>query len=160
MKSVLCAGLLVLGASCAVARPVAAPPAAMGANPGLERFVDLVFADGLPKEKLPGGVFIMVRGGRVVMSKGYGVSNVRTRQPVSPDSTLWRIGSISNVMTATALVQLADRGQIRLDEDVNRYLRRLEVPATYAQPVTARHLLTHTAGLDELSGRGAASRAA
>lgn len=130
------------------------PPAA------LESLVDSVFAAGLPAEKIPGGVFILVQNGRVVLAKGYGVSNVRTRQPVSPDSTLWRIGSISKVMTATGVVQLADRGQLRLDGDVNVHLRSVKVPATYPEPVTARHLVTHTAGFDELSGRSAPSREA
>jgi CubicO group peptidase (beta-lactamase class C family) len=112
----------------------------------------------MPAEKLPGGVFIMVQRGQVVLAKGYGVASVATRQPVSPDSTLWRIGSISKVMTALGVVQLADRGRIRLAADVNQYLHRLKVPATYDEPVTPWHLLTHTAGLDELPGRSAASR--
>jgi CubicO group peptidase (beta-lactamase class C family) len=126
----------------------------------LESLVDSVFAAGLPAGKIPGGVFILVQNGRVVLAKGYGVANVRTRQPVSPDSTLWRIGSISKVMTATGVVQLADRGQLRLDGDVNDHLRSVKVPATYPEPVTARHLVTHTAGFDELSGRSAPSREA
>ena len=126
----------------------------------LESFVDSVFAAGLPSEKIPGGVFILVQNGRVVLAKGYGVANLETRQPVSPDSTLWRIGSISKVMTATGVVQLADRGKIRLDEDVNDYLRSVKVPATYDEPVTPRDLITHTAGFDELPGRTAASREA
>ena len=126
----------------------------------LGRLVDSVFAAGMPAEKIPGGVFIMVQRGRVVLAKGYGVANVATRQRVSPDSTLWRIGSISKVMTAVGVVQLADRGRIRLSADVNQYLHRLRVPATYGEPVTPWHLLTHTAGLDELPGRSAPSREA
>ena len=126
----------------------------------LESLVDSVFAAGLPSEKIPGGVFILVQNGRVVLAKGYGVADLDTRRPVSPDSTLWRIGSISKVMTATGVVQLADRGKIRLDEDVNQYLRSVKVPATDREPVTARHLITHTAGFDELRGRSAASREA
>jgi CubicO group peptidase (beta-lactamase class C family) len=45
-----------------------------------------------------------------------------------------------------------DRGQVDLHADVNRYLRRLQVPTTYPEPVTLAHLLTHTAGFDELPG--------
>lgn len=164
--------LAMLMAACApspdtgAARPNPSPvdEAATGrteiSRAALESLVDSVFAAGLPSEKIPGGVFILVQNGRVVLAKGYGVANVRTRQPVSPDSTLWRIGSISKVMTATGVVQLADRGQLRLDGDVNDHLRSVKVPATYPEPVTARHLITHTAGFDELSGRSAPSREA
>jgi CubicO group peptidase (beta-lactamase class C family) len=115
----------------------------------------LAFGAGLPAEKLPGGVFIFVQHGRVVCAKGYGVSNLETRQPVVVDTTLWRIGSISKTMTATAVVQLADRGTIRMERDVNAYLRGVQVPGTYPSPVTPWHLLTHTAGFDELRGRSA-----
>ena len=125
----------------------------------VERLVDATFAEGLEAEQLPGGVFILVQNGRVIFAKGYGVSNVETREPVSPDSTLWRIGSITKVMTAAGVVQLADRGTIRLDRDVNEYLSRVKVPDTYpSEPVTAWHLLTHSAGLDELPGRSAATQ--
>jgi CubicO group peptidase (beta-lactamase class C family) len=158
--------------ACAPAREVS-PPLASGApestrtyaapdvpRAALERLVDSVFAAAMPEERIPGAVFILVQRGQVVLAKGYGVSDVAARTPVSPDSTLWRIGSISKVMTATGVVQLADRGAIRLDGDVNQYLRRLQVPATFPEAVTPRHLLTHTAGLDELAGRNAASREA
>lgn len=53
-------------------------------------------------------------------------------------------------MTAIAVAQLADRGRIRLDVDVNRYLKSLKIPATYPTPITAFNLLTHTAALDEI----------
>lgn len=96
----------------------------------------------------------------LILAKGYGVANIETEQPVSPDTTLWRIGSISKVMTAAGVVQLADRGTIRLDRNVNDYLRRVKVPETYSEPVTAWHLLTHTAGFDELLDRSADSREA
>lgn len=50
-------------------------------------------------------------------------------------------------------MQLADRGQLDLNADVNRYLKTIKVPAAkYDAPVTARHLLTHSAGFDELVG--------
>lgn len=163
-------GFAVLVAACAPRVDVAAePPSPAGTQrtgaapadiPGgaLERLVDSVFAVALPEEKIPGAAFILVQNGRVVLSKGYGVANVETGEAVSPESTLWRIGSISKVMTALGVVQLADRGSIRLDRDVNEYLRRVEVPMAHREPVTPWHLVTHTAGFDELPGRSAASR--
>ncbi|HET9888475.1 MAG TPA: serine hydrolase domain-containing protein, partial [bacterium] len=79
-----------------------------------------------------------------------GVANVATRRPVSPDSTIWRIGSISKVFTATAVMQLVDHGEVKLDESVEQYIHRVAIPHTYPEPVTVRQLLTHTAGFDEI----------
>ena len=66
------------------------------------------------------------------------------------DSTIVRIGSISKVMTAVAVSQLADRGRVALDSGVNAYLRDLRIRSRYRTPTTVRHLLTHTAALDEI----------
>jgi CubicO group peptidase (beta-lactamase class C family) len=158
LMALLFTGSAVQAAPADRARKIEAPGGTAIPREALTRIVDSVFASGMAAENIPGGVFIMVQRGRVVLAKGYGVANLATRQRVSPDSTLWRIGSISKVMTALGVVQLADRGRIRLSTDVNQYLRRLKVPATYDEPVTPWHLLTHTGGLDELPGRSAASR--
>src|SRR4029453_1447890 len=104
----------------------------------------------MEKEHIPGAVFIFVKDVRVFFSKGYGFANLERQQRVVPERTIFRIGSISKVFTANAVVQLADRGKINLQTDVNRYLNKLKVPATYPEPVTAAHLLTHTAGFDEI----------
>ncbi|MGH9928400.1 MAG: serine hydrolase domain-containing protein, partial [Pyrinomonadaceae bacterium] len=70
---------------------------------------------------------------------------------VAPERTIFRIGSITKVFTATAVMQLADRGRVDLRTDVNNYLRSAKVPSTYRQPITAADLLTHTSGLDEIA---------
>jgi CubicO group peptidase (beta-lactamase class C family) len=116
----------------------------------LARFVDTLIAAQMAKENIPGAVFLLVKDGRVLYQRGYGFANVARRQPVDPERTIWRIGSISKVFTATAVAQLADRGRFRLGDDVNRYLTRIKVPATFPEPVTFEHLLTHTAGFDEI----------
>src|SRR5262245_37324669 len=67
--------------------------------------------------------------------------------------------SVSKPFTATAVMQLVGQGRLRLDADVNTYLTRIKVPATFPEPVTIAHLLTHTAydllGLvvEEVSGQ-------
>ncbi len=63
-------------------------------------------------------------------------------------------------MTATAVLDLADRGELDLGQDVNRYFGALQLAATYPEPVTTLHLLTHTAGLEELYIGSAARTAA
>jgi CubicO group peptidase (beta-lactamase class C family) len=116
----------------------------------LGNFVDTLIIAQMAKENIPGAVFVLVRDGKILYQRGYGFANVARRQPVDPQRTIWRIGSISKVFTATAIVQLADRGRFQLTDDVNSYLTRFKVPATFPAPVTFQHLLTHTAGFDEI----------
>jgi CubicO group peptidase (beta-lactamase class C family) len=104
----------------------------------LETLVDKTITAEMQKQHVPGAAFILVQGGRVVLAKGYG--------PFTPD-TIVPIGSISKVFTALAVVELG----IDLNADVNRYLTSVKVPP--GPTVTAKHLLTHTAGFDELRGR-------
>ncbi|HEX2217648.1 MAG TPA: serine hydrolase domain-containing protein [Gemmatimonadales bacterium] len=127
----------------------------------LRALVDSVIGARMAAEHIRGAAFVMVEDGRVTYARGYGVSDLDRGRPVDPDTTLFRIGSITKVFTATALMQLADAGRISLDEDVNRYLTSVRVPGTYPQPVTARHLLSHMGGFDEIRpGTQAESEAA
>jgi CubicO group peptidase (beta-lactamase class C family) len=116
----------------------------------LKPFVDSLMTAQMAKENIPGAVFIFVQNGRVLYQRGYGYANLAERRAVDPEKTIWRIGSISKVFTATAVVQLADRGKIRLSDDVNGYLGSFKVPASFPEPVRFEHLLTHTAGFDEI----------
>jgi CubicO group peptidase (beta-lactamase class C family) len=143
------------------AHPAPTPPPASSASAGSPAFdpaalaalLDPVFAEGMAEEHIPGAVFILVQGDRVVLEKGYGVADLASRRPVRAATTQFPIASISKVFTATAVMQLADRGKIDLHTDVNRYLKSVQVPPTYPQPITAAHLLTHSGGLDEIPGR-------
>ena len=119
---------------------------------GLGALVDAEFDAGMAREKIPGAAFILVQNGRVVLSRGYGHGRI-DGPAVNPEKTIFPIASISKVFTATGVMQLVDREQIDLDADLNRYLTAARVPPTYPQPVTTRHLLSHTAGFDELPGR-------
>jgi len=116
----------------------------------LAKFIDPLMTAQMAKEQIPGAVFILVQNGRVLYQRGYGLANVASMTPVDPEKTIWRIGSISKVFTATAVVQLADRGKFKLGDDVNRYLTKVKVPGTFPEPVRIEHLLTHTAGFDEI----------
>jgi CubicO group peptidase (beta-lactamase class C family) len=106
------------------------------------------FMAGVQKERsIPGMAFAAVRDGELLYLKGYGVADLASRAPVDPERALFRIGAISQPVTAVAVMQLAERGRVGLDEDVNVYLRRWKIPrGQFAAPVTARHILTHTAG--------------
>lgn len=97
-----------------------------------------------------GAAVAVVHEGRVVYQEGFGRREVFRELPVEADRTIWRIGSITKVLTGVAVMQLVDRGLIDLDADVNTYLRDFKVAATFGQPVRVRHLLTHTAGFDQI----------
>lgn len=126
-------------------------PAALG------RLVDSVMRAGMAEEHIPGAAVLVMDHGRVVLDRGYGFADVEARRPVDPHATRWPFASITKVVTATTLMQLVERGRVSLDADVNRYLKVARVPAGLS-PITPRHLLTHTDGLDELPGRLAEPR--
>jgi CubicO group peptidase (beta-lactamase class C family) len=126
----------------------------------LAELVDSVMHAGMAAEEIPGAAVLIMGHGRVILSRGYGLADVATHRPVNPHSTLWPFASITKVVTATAVMQLVERGRIGLDTDVNQYLTVTRVPAHPGPALTARHLLTHTDALDELPGRQAESRAA
>jgi CubicO group peptidase (beta-lactamase class C family) len=115
----------------------------------LEAFLDPIFASQMERRHIPGAVFVLVKDGVVFFSKGYGSADLEKQRPVSPERTLFRVGSISKLFTATAVLHLAERGAIRLEDDVNRYLKSFRIDPSFSQPVTFAHLLTHTAGFDE-----------
>ncbi|HJP58871.1 MAG TPA: serine hydrolase domain-containing protein [Gemmatimonadaceae bacterium] len=116
----------------------------------LAAFVNPIIQAQLEKEHIPGAVFVLVQNGKILYLRGYGLADVEKQKRVDPLRTIWRIGSISKVFTATATVQLADRGRFRLTDDVNRYMTRFKVPSTFTEPVRFWHLLTHTGGFDEI----------
>src|SRR5262245_28337176 len=115
--------------------------------------VDPVIDAGLKESGAPGAAFVFVQGGRIVYERGYGVADVASGAKVDPARTVWPIASITKAVTAMAVLQLVDDGRVDLDTDVNRYLKRLQVPAQGYPPLTLWHLLSHTGGLDELPGR-------
>lgn len=117
----------------------------------LEAFLDPVFAAQMEKLHIPGAAIAVVKDGKIFFTKGYGYANVEKKTPVAPDKTIFRIGSVTKVFTATALLQLAERRKINLNDDVNKYLKDFKIPNTYPQPITFANLLTHTAGFDEIS---------
>jgi len=117
----------------------------------LEALLDPIFAERMEKLHIPGAVISIVKDGKVFFTKGYGVADIDKKTPVIPDKTIFRIGSITKVFTATAVMQMADRGKINLNADVNKYLTGEKVPNTFSQPITFASLLTHTSGLDEIS---------
>lgn len=114
----------------------------------LEAFLDALVPNELAHGNIAGAVITVVKDGGVLLSRGYGYSDVARKIPVFPDSTLFRIASISKTFNATAVMQLVEQRKLDLDADIQRYLD-FELPKDYPEPITLRHLLTHTAGFEE-----------
>ena len=114
----------------------------------LEAFLDALLPAQLVNRDIAGAVVAVVKDGQVLLAKGYGYADFAAKTPVSADKTLFRPGSISKLFTATAVMQLVEQGKLDLDRDVNEYLD-FAIPKTYAEPVTLRRILTHTAGFEE-----------
>lgn len=117
----------------------------------LSALVDSVVGAGMAEEFLPGAVVAIVEGGHTVLLRAYGLAEVATGRRMDAESTLVRIGSITKVFTAVALAKAASRRGVSLDEPVTAWLEGLGIEGRdYGEPVRFWHLLTHTAGLDQI----------
>ena len=133
----------------AKAPPAAAPRQGPTDPAELEAFLDELIPRQLAENHIAGAAVSVVRDGRVLLAKGYGYADVATGAPVDPAQTAFLIGSVGKLFTWTAVMQLVEQGRLDLDADVNDYLD-FPIPDTYPQPITLRHLLTHTAGFEDL----------
>jgi len=104
---------------------------------------DEVANDYVKQGKFSGAV-LLAKGGKVILSKGYGMANYELDAPNTPQ-TKYRLGSITKQFTAMAIAQLAERGQISFDAPISKYLA--DYPKEIGDKVTIHHLLTHTSGI-------------
>jgi CubicO group peptidase (beta-lactamase class C family) len=149
---------LLAGGASAQGSPGPAPAAATAA-PALTATDLAVFMDGfvpyaIHSADLAGATISVVAHGQIIFAKGYGFADMRTRRPVLPDRTLFRVASISKLFTWTAVMQLVQAGKLDLDRDVNDYLD-FRIPEKFG-PITLRNLMTHTAGFEETFAEGVA----
>lgn len=92
---------------------------------------------------VPGAAVLVVRDGVPLVRRGYGMANLEQHEAVSP-ATNFRLASVTKQFTAAAILLLVEQGRLGLDDHARRWLPSL--PAL-AEPITIRHLLTHTGGL-------------
>lgn len=97
----------------------------------------------MKERNIPGAAIAVIRGGKVVKKKAYGLASVEFDVPVT-DDTVFEIGSVSKQMTAAGIMLLVEEGKVGLDEPISRYLPN--TPESW-KDVTVRHLLTHTSGI-------------
>ncbi len=108
----------------------------------LSRLIEKTLADnGVPSMSIA-----LVRGDSVVWTAAFGYVNMHTRTPATTE-TLYSTGSSFKSVTATAVMQLAEQGKLKLDDPINKYLGESQVKDSSSKPVTFTHLLSHWSGL-------------
>jgi len=115
----------------------------------MESFLDAFITTQLTEYQIPGAAVAVVKDGTLFFAKGYGVTDSRSQTPVQADRTLFHAGSVTKLFTWTAIMQLVEQGRLDLHTDVNAYLKDIQIPATFAEPITLHHLLTHTPGFED-----------
>ncbi|MFZ0918151.1 MAG: serine hydrolase domain-containing protein, partial [Candidatus Udaeobacter sp.] len=93
----------------------------------------------------PGAAVIVIQNGKVLLKKSYGLADLETKQPITPD-TAFRLASITKQFTAMGIMILADQKKLKFEDSLSKFFP--EFPP-YAQKITIRHLLNHTAGFPE-----------
>jgi len=111
------------------------------ANP-LAEAVDKLFAQ-WDKPNSPGGALAIVKDGKIIYKRGYGMANLEHNISISP-TTVFNIASVAKQFTAMSILLLARQGKISLDDDIRKYVP--EMPK-YDSPITVRQLVHHTSGL-------------
>ena len=115
----------------------------------LEAFLDPFMRAQMYENHVAGAAVSVVKDGEILFARGYGLADVAANKPVNPATTLFHIGSVTKIFTITAVMQLVEQGKLDLNTDINTYLD-FKIPATFPEPITLAHLLSHSAGLDEL----------
>ena len=116
----------------------------------MEAFFDGFFTAQLESTnyQFPGVVVVVTQDDEIVLARGYGYADKESKTPIKPDQTLFRPGSITKLFTWTGIMQLVEEGKLNLDTDINEYLEEIQIETNYEQPITLRHLMTHTAGFE------------
>jgi CubicO group peptidase (beta-lactamase class C family) len=114
--------------------------------------IDSYIAEGLKDWQLPGLAVVIVKDGKVVLQKGYGVTNIKTNAPVN-DNTLFFIASNSKLFTGTALANLEQEKKLSLNDKITKYYPNYKLyDKTSTDLVTIKDLLTHRIGTETFQG--------
>src|SRR5436305_346844 len=143
----LCAFALLLALSIqtsATNLPLA-PPASVGMSARQLARIDTAVADSITKKELPGAVVLVARRGRVVWRKAYGSRAVLPERETMTADTIFDLASLTKVVaTATSIMMLVERGQLRLSDPASLYLPELKGESR--DRITIEQLLLHRSG--------------
>ena len=119
--------------------------AALCENPTVDERVDAAFRN----VRAVGGAFVVAKDGEIVYEHYYGVQQQTTRVPVT-ERSYFRCASVTKLVTGIGIMKMMDEGLIDVDEDISTYLGyKVRNPRYMETPITLRHLMSHTAGMEE-----------
>lgn len=101
------------------------------------------------KYKVNGLSIALVDGDKLVWAEGFGYADIRRRKKATAE-TIYRIGSVSKPITATAVMQMAQKNRVNIDDPLQTYLPEFTVLSRFqstSQDVTIRNILSHHSGL-------------
>src|SRR5215475_3711496 len=106
------------------------------------------YEQSMRKHGIVGGSFMLIHDGQVIAQEFFGLANQEKQQPVD-DDTIYHWASITKTFTGIAIMQLRDRGLLKLDDPIIKYvpeLKDVHNPFGPMDAITIRHLLSHSAG--------------
>ncbi len=134
---------------------MAADPATLGFQPAIFEKAKADIEAGVAAGKIPGGLFLVAKGGKVVNITAVGTEGPNDTDPVTPE-TVFRIYSMSKPIVSVATMQLVEQGKIGLDDPISKYIPEFANPKVLvgngetrpaAREITVRDLLAHKSGL-------------
>jgi len=117
------------------------------AMPALADKVDDYLAAEMQGRHLPGLALAVIRNGKTIKTKAYGLANLELGVRATPE-TVFEIGSLTKQFTAACVMMLVDEKKLGLDDPIGKHF---DVPESW-KPITVRHLLTHTSGIKNYTG--------
>jgi len=113
------------------------------ANDSLARQIDKILQETFVSDE-PGATTIVIRDGNTIYRGAIGMANVELGVPLKPEM-VFRLGSLTKQFTAAAILLLEEKGKLKLDDTIDKYLP--DYPKKQASNITIEHLLTHTSGI-------------
>ena len=101
--------------------------------------IDSLFLATIPANE-PGGAVLIMKDQKILFSKGYGLADITTREPITTE-TLFNLGSISKTFVANAILILQDEGKLSVEDPMSKYFSDFKVPEI-AEKVKIKNLLT------------------
>jgi CubicO group peptidase (beta-lactamase class C family) len=122
------------------------PPEYVSSVPELEAYVNQLVVVSRP----PGLSLIVIKDGEMVYNNSFGLADGPNKNPATPES-IYHWGSMTKLTTATAIMQLQERGELNISDPVTEYLPDFQVqyPADGSEQITIRHLLNHSSGIGD-----------